>query len=58
MFNDSNIVDEVAERTCAIGYGVIGAVHKMIRKLRLDREIDKNIELLTFHVFCHQSDPY
>jgi len=56
MFNDSNIVYEIAERTRAIGYGGIGALHKMARKLRLDREINKNVELLAFHVPYHESD--
>ena len=41
---------EIAERTRAIGCGGIGALHKMVCKLGLDRAINKNIELLTFHV--------
>jgi hypothetical protein len=56
MFNDSNIVYEIAERTRAIGYGGIGALHKMARKVKLDREINKNLELLAFHVPYHESD--
>ena len=56
MFNDSNIVYEIAERTRAIGYGGIGALHKMVRKVKLDREINKNLELLAFHVPYHESD--
>jgi hypothetical protein len=56
MFNDSHIVYEIAERTRAIGYGGIGALHKMVRKLKFDREINKNVELLAFHVPYHESD--
>ena len=56
MFNDSNIVYEIAERTRAIGYGGIGAIHTMVCKLRLDRDINKNVELLAFHVPYHESD--
>ncbi len=56
MFNDSSIVYEFAERTRAIGYGGIGALHKMVRKVKLDREINKNLELLAFHVPYHESD--
>ena len=56
MFNDSNTVYEIAERTRAIGYGGIGALHKMVRKVKLDREINKNLELLAFHVPYHESD--
>lgn len=56
MFKDSNIVYEIANRTRAIGYGGIGAMHKLVRKLRLDREINKNVELLAFHVPYHESD--
>lgn len=56
MFNDSNIVYEIAERTRAIGYGGIGALHKLVLKVKLDREINKNLELLAFHVPYHESD--
>jgi hypothetical protein len=56
MFNGADIFYEIAERTRAIGCGGIGAVHKMVRKLRLDRQINKNLELLAFHVPYHESD--
>jgi len=56
MFKDSNIVYEIADRTRAIGYGGIGAIHKLVCKLKLDRGINQNLELLEFHVPYHESD--
>ena len=56
MFNDSNIHYQIAERTRAIGFGGVGAMHKLVCKLRLDREINKNIALLQRHVPYWESD--
>jgi hypothetical protein len=56
MFKDSNIRYEIAERTRAIGSGGIGAMHKLTCKLKLDREINKNIVLLERHVPYWESD--
>jgi len=56
MFNDANIHYEIAERTRAIGFGGIGAMHKLVCKLGLDREINKNIALLQCHVPYWESD--
>jgi len=56
MFKDSNIRYEIAKRTRAIGSGGIGAMHKLACKLRLDREINKNIVLLERHVPYWESD--
>jgi hypothetical protein len=56
MFRASNIVYEIAERTRAIGCGGIGALHTMVRKVKLDRAINNNVELLAFHVPYHESD--
>jgi hypothetical protein len=56
MFKDSRIYYEIAERTRAIGCSGIGAMHKLACKLRLDREINKNVNLLKFHVPYHESD--
>jgi hypothetical protein len=56
MFRGSNIVYEIAERTRAIGCGGIGALHTMVRKVKLDRAINNNVELLAFHVPYHESD--
>ena len=56
MFKNSRIFYEIAERTRAIGYGGIGAIHKLVCTLRLDREINNNVNLLKFHVPYHESD--
>jgi len=56
MFKDSNIVYEIGDRTRVIGYGGIGAIHKMVCKLKLDAGINNKLELLKFHVPYHESD--
>jgi hypothetical protein len=56
MFKDSNMHYEIAERTRAIGFGGIGAMHKLLCKLRLDRAINQNVELLQRHVPYWESD--
>ena len=56
MFKDSNIQYQIAERTRAIGFGGIGALHKLVCKLRLDRAINHNIVLLKHHVPYWESD--
>ncbi len=56
MFKDSNIHYQIAERTRAIGFGGIGALHKLVCKLGLDRAINKNILLLKVHVPYWESD--
>lgn len=56
MFKDSRISYEIAERMRAIGCGGIGAMHKLVCKLRLDREINSDVSLLKAHVPYHESD--
>jgi hypothetical protein len=56
MFRDSNVQYQVAERTRAIGYGGIGAMHKLVCRLGLDRGINKNVVLLKYHVPYWESD--
>jgi hypothetical protein len=56
MFKDSNIVYEIGERVRAIGYGGIGAIHKLVCRLKLDSAVNNTIELLKFHVPYHESD--
>jgi hypothetical protein len=56
MFKDSNVHYEIAERTRAIGFGGIGALHKLVCKLKLDRAINKTIALLKVHVPYWESD--
>ena len=54
MFKDANIHYEIAERTRAIGFGGIGALHKLVCKLKLDEAINKNVVLLERHVTPYQ----
>ncbi len=56
MFKDSNLQYQIAERTRAIGFGGIGALHKLVCKLGLDRAINKNLILLKCHVPYWESD--
>lgn len=56
VMKDVNIEYEVAERTRAIGYGGIGAIHTMVCKLGLDQEINKRVKLLRAHIPYHESD--
>jgi hypothetical protein len=56
MFKDSNLQYQIAERTRAIGFGGIGAMHKLVCRLGLDTKINKNIILLKCHVPYWESD--
>lgn len=56
MMKDVNIEYEVSERTRAIGYGGIGAIHTMVCRLGLDQEINENVKLLKVHLPYHESD--
>jgi Transposase DDE domain group 1 len=56
MFKDSNLHYQIAERSRAIGFGGIGALHKLVCKLKLDRAINTNIPLLQRHVPYWESD--
>jgi hypothetical protein len=47
---------QIAERTRAIGFGGIGALHKLVYKMRLDKAINKNVVLLQRHVPYWESD--
>lgn len=56
MIKDVNSEYEVSERTRAIGYGGIGAIHTMVCRLGLDQEINEKVELLKVHLPYHESD--
>jgi hypothetical protein len=56
MFKDANIHYQIAERTRAISFGGIGALHKLVCKFKLDRAINKNIVLLQYHLPYWESD--
>jgi len=47
---------EMAERTHALPYGGIGAMHQLARKLKLDREINRRLRLLKIRNPYYESD--
>ena len=52
----SNIHYEMSDKGQGMTCGGIGAIHKLVGKLGLDREIDTQLELLKIHVPYHESD--
>jgi hypothetical protein len=56
MMSASNIHFEMAERSQALNYGGIGAIHLMGQRLGLAEEIDARLQLLKRHLPYHESD--
>src|SRR6516225_1735752 len=56
MFTASNIHYEIGDRGRGIGYGGIGAIHLLVRKLGLAEAIDSRLHLLQIHLPYHESD--
>lgn len=56
MFKAGNLRYSLAEKAGAIGYGGIGAMHTLVRKLKLDGAINRRLELLKVHVPYFESD--
>jgi hypothetical protein len=56
MFTASNIQYELGERGRGIGYGGLGAMHLLVRKLGLADAIDRRLRLLKIHLPYHESD--
>jgi hypothetical protein len=56
MFGPANIHYEMAERSRALGFGGIGAIHTMVSRLRLDEAINRDLSLLKVHVPYFESD--
>lgn len=56
MMAASNIHYEMAEKGRAINCGGLGAVHLMVKKLGLPKEIDQRLFLLKRHLPYHESD--
>jgi hypothetical protein len=56
MFGSTNIHYELAERSRALGFGGIGAIHTMVRRLHLDTAINRDLSLLKVHVPYFESD--
>ena len=47
---------EVADKTKATAFGGIGAVHRLVRKIGLQKTIDGQVDLLAIHRPYHESD--
>jgi hypothetical protein len=56
MLKGSNIHYEMAERVGAIHCGGIGAIHLMVQRLGLVKDIDCHLHLLKVHLPYHESD--
>ncbi len=56
MLKASNICYEMSARTQAVGCGGIGAMHLMVRRLRLVEDINEELKLLKVHLPYHESD--
>ncbi len=56
VFKGSNIDYEWAERTRGIGWGGIGAMQLLARKVGLADAIDRGVHLLKMHLPYHESD--
>ena len=47
IITGGNIHYEMGEKTRAMSYGGMGTIHKMVKQIGLDKEIDNHLELLT-----------
>lgn len=56
MLKAGNVHYEMADKTRAVNCGGIGAIHLMVRKLGLCREIDSRLHLLKKHLPYYESD--
>jgi hypothetical protein len=56
MFTARNIRYEIAERIRGIGYGGIGVLHALARRIGLIDAIDAHLHVLKIHLPFHESD--
>jgi hypothetical protein len=56
MLRAQNLHYEIGERTGAVGYGGLGAMHTLVQRLGLVDEIDQHLHLLKVHLPYHESD--
>ena len=56
MMKQEAISYEMGERTQAMGYGGIGAIHKLVGKVGLAEEINGTVKVLKAHLPYHESD--
>ncbi len=56
VFASGGLHYEIGARASAMSFGGIGAVGRLVSKLKLAREIDRRLELLKRHLPYHESD--
>lgn len=56
MLRGGNIHYEVSEKTQALSYGGIGAIHQMVQRIGLVDTLNERLQLLRFHLPYHESD--
>lgn len=56
MFGSGKVHYEIGANTEATSYGGIAAVHRLVTKLGLAKEIDERLRLLKVHLPYHESD--
>jgi hypothetical protein len=56
MFKPANLQYQMSERSRAIGFGGIGALHTLVTRLGLDDAINREVPLLKAHVPYFESD--
>lgn len=56
VMHGGNYHYEMAERTQALPFGGLGAMHQLVRNLKLDREINRRVKLLKIHNPYFESD--
>jgi hypothetical protein len=56
MFSPCKVHYEIGAQTDAMSYGGMGAMHRLVTKLGLAKEIDERLHLLKVHLPYHESD--
>lgn len=56
MFGAGKVHYEIGASTDAMSFGGIGAIHRLVTKLGLAKEIDARVKLLKVHLPYHESD--
>jgi hypothetical protein len=56
MFSPGKVHYEIGANTDAMSFGGMGAIHRLVTKLGLVKEIDQRLELLKVHLPYHESD--
>jgi hypothetical protein len=56
MFNTGKVHYEIGANTDAMSFGGVAAIHRLVTKLGLVREIDHRLDLLKVHLPYHESD--